>query len=340
MGVFGKKAKEAEAAKKEQEEMKELLQSVLENAQNLAGSINKVGEKLQSATDSSVANSSVMQQFSATIQEITSNIMEVANVMTDMEQSFQKMNEEAQEGADYAQNSNASAYEIMKKSEEEKKEVEARADEVERALGEKIEQSKEAEKIMALTADIMEIADQTNLLALNASIEAARAGEAGKGFAVVADEITKLAASSGATASQIKEISNTVITAVSDLANEANNVVSFMKERTIGSYTELVAVGRKYQDDSKIMFDKMQDFAHVSKELLDQVKDSNQSVEAINNAAQESVKGISDLTDNVANISEHMSVIQENNDNNDHFANDLIGKIQTKLNQIQATQQQ
>ena len=340
MGVFGKKAKEAEAAKKEQEEMKELLQSVLENAQNLAGSINKVGEKLHSATDSSVAISSVMQQFSATIQEITSNIMEVANVMTDMEQSFQKMNEEAQEGADYAQNSNASAYEIMKKSEEEKKEVEARADEVERALGEKIEQSKEAEKIMALTADIMEIADQTNLLALNASIEAARAGEAGKGFAVVADEITKLAASSGATASQIKEISNTVITAVSDLANEANNVVSFMKERTIGSYTELVAVGRKYQDDSKIMFDKMQDFAHVSKELLDQVKDSNQSVEAINNAAQESVKGISDLTDNVANISEHMSVIQENNDNNDQFANDLIGKIQTKLNQIQATQQQ
>ena len=340
MGVFGKKAKEAEVAKKEQEEMKELLQSVLENAQNLAGSINKVGEKLHSATDSSVAISSVMQQFSATIQEITSNIMEVANVMTDMEQSFQKMNEEAQEGADYAQNSNASAYEIMKKSEEEKKEVEARADEVERALGEKIEQSKEAEKIMALTADIMEIADQTNLLALNASIEAARAGEAGKGFAVVADEITKLAASSGATASQIKEISNTVITAVSDLANEANNVVSFMKERTIGSYTELVAVGRKYQDDSKIMFDKMQDFAHVSRELLDQVKDSNQSVEAINNAAQESVKGISDLTDNVANISEHMSVIQENNDNNDHFANDLIGKIQTKLNQIQATQQQ
>ena len=339
MGVFGKKAKEVEAAKKEQEEMKELLQSVLENAQNLAGSINKVGEKLHSATDSSVAISSVMQQFSATIQEITSNIMEVANVMTDMEQSFQKMNEEAQEGADYAQNSNTSAYEIMKKSEEEKKEVEARADEVERALGEKIEQSKEAEKIMALTADIMEIADQTNLLALNASIEAARAGEAGKGFAVVADEITKLAASSGATASQIKEISNTVITAVSDLANEANNVVSFMKERTIGSYTELVAVGRKYQDDSKIMFDKMQDFAHVSKELLDQVKDSNQSVEAINNAAQESVKGISDLTDNVANISEHMSVIQENNDNNDHFANDLIGKIRTKLNQIETLQQ-
>ena len=329
MGVFGKKAKEAEAEKKEQEEMNELLQSVLENARNLAGSINKVGEKLHSATDSSVAISSVMQQFSATIQEITSNIMEVANVMTDMEQSFQKMNEEAQEGADYAQNSNASAYEIMKKSEEEKKEVEARADEVERALGEKIEQSKEAEKIMVLTADIMEIADQTNLLALNASIEAARAGEAGKGFAVVADEITKLAASSGATASQIKEISNTVITAVSDLANEANNVVSFMKERTIGSYTELVAVGRKYQDDSKIMFDKMQDFSYVAQNLLQQVEESNRSVDAIRVAAQNTAQTVSELTVSIEKISDNISDIRQESDDIEAISQNLVNKTQS-----------
>ena len=58
-----------------------------------------------------------------------------------------------------------------------------------------------------------------------------------------------------------------------------------MKDRTIGSYTELVEVGRKYQGDSKIMFDKMQDFAQVSAGLLAQVEDSNKAVEAISHAA-------------------------------------------------------
>lgn len=323
MGLFKKNAKVEEETLQHEQEMKELLAEVERNAQNLAESIDKVGEKLQNATDGTTKMSSVMQEFSATLQEMSANITEISNVMEDMETAFQGMNEEAQDGAHYAQNSNNEAYEIMKKSEEEKKEVEERADAVERALKEKIEQSKEAEKIMTLTANIMEIADQTNLLALNASIEAARAGEAGRGFAVVADEITKLAAETGSTASQIKEISNSVVNAVTGLANEANNVVAFMKDKTMGSYTQLVEVGRKYQGDSKIMFDKMQDFSYITQNLLSQVQESTKSVNAINHAAQESAEAVTEIADNLVEISEHMNEVRENNDNNDKFANDL-----------------
>ena len=323
MGLFKKNAKVEEETLQHEQEMKELLAEVERNAQNLAESIDKVGEKLQNATDGTTKMSSVMQEFSATLQEMSANITEISNVMEDMETAFQGMNEEAQDGAHYAQNSNNEAYEIMKKSEEEKKEVEERADAVERALKEKIEQSKEAKKIMTLTANIMEIADQTNLLALNASIEAARAGEAGRGFAVVADEITKLAAETGSTASQIKEISNSVVNAVTGLANEANNVVAFMKDKTMGSYAQLVEVGRKYQGDSKIMFDKMQDFSYITQNLLSQVQESTKSVNAINHAAQESAEAVTEIADNLVEISEHMNEVRENNDNNDKFANDL-----------------
>ncbi|MCM1284132.1 MAG: methyl-accepting chemotaxis protein [Muribaculaceae bacterium] len=329
MGLFGSKAKE-DSALQEQRELQELLAQVDNYARKLAESLNKVGDKLSMTVENSTQVSSTMQEFSATMQEMTANITEISNVMEGMNTSFQEMNEEAEDGAKYAENSNQEALEIMSRSEKERKEVEERAVAVEQALKEKIKQSNEAQKITDLTANILEIADQTNLLALNASIEAARAGEAGRGFAVVADEITKLAADSSATASQIKEISNTVITAVSDLANEAAKVVDFMKEKIIGSYGELVDVGNKYQNDSKNMYDKMQDFAQMSRNLLEQVGTSANSVMAMSTAAQEASSAISDMTQNVTSINGYMEEIQAGNEENDQTASELLRYIQTK----------
>lgn len=325
MGIFSKKKDVVNNT--EINELEAMLAEVSENAKNLAASINRVNAYVAEVSENAVDVSSVMSEFGASMHEMSENIVEIANVMSEMEASFEGMNEEAKDGADYAQNSNNEAYGIMMRSEQERKEVEDRANAVELALMQKIEQSKEAEKILDLTADIMEIADQTNLLALNASIEAARAGEAGRGFAVVADEITKLAASSSETANQIKIISNTVLTAVSDLANEASNVVAFMKDKTMGSYTELVEVGRKYQGDSKIMFDKMQDFSFMANNLLSQVGESTRAVEAIKVSAQESANAVESLNDNIAKITDSMSELKSSNAQNEIDAKNLANNV-------------
>lgn len=66
---------------------------------------------------------------------MTDNIAEIADLMCEMEESFHGMSEEAKDGSDYAQNSNQEAYEIMKRSEEERKEVEDRANAVEKDDG-------------------------------------------------------------------------------------------------------------------------------------------------------------------------------------------------------------
>ena len=300
MGFFNKKSTTAEST--ETQELKRLLEEARVNAENLRKSLENIDTHMHGVSDHAGEIGSIMQEYGTSISQMNENISEIANVMEEMENSFEGMNEEAKDGARYAQNSNKAAYDIMMESENERREVEERANAVEKALMDKIEQSKEAEKILDLTANILEIADQTNLLALNASIEAAHAGDAGRGFAIVADEITKLAASSSETAEQIKEISASVLNAVSGLASEAENVVTFMKDKTMGSYDKLVEVGRKYQGDSKIMVDKMQDVSYVSQSLLEQVADSNRSVDAIRTAAGETEQSLNSIMDKMDEI--------------------------------------
>ena len=324
--IFGQK-KIDEAIQAERLQASEILKDVHESIGNLEVLIDGVTEKIGHVSEETTNISSVMEEFTASMQEMSSNINELSDTMGEMDESFQQMSEEAKEGADYAQNSNNDAYEIMKRSEEERREVEAKAESVEVAMREKIEQSKKAERILDLTKDILEIADQTNLLALNASIEAARAGDAGRGFAVVADEITKLASMTSVTASEINEISNTVLTAVSQLAEEANKVVEFMRDKTIGSYTELVEVGHKYQNDSKIMFDKMQDFAYIAQNLSEQLDEATKTIESIRNASNESANAMGELTDSVMIISEHVEELREYNEENDRVANEIKNKI-------------
>lgn len=329
MGLFSKR-KDA-MMQEEREKVKAVFSDVQSNAQDLAQSMDDMAVRVSSVADEVTNMSSVMEEFTASLEEMSSSITELTDSMEEMDESFIQMSEEAQDGKEYAQNSNNVAYEIMTKSEADRRFVEAKAEEVEASMKLKIEESKKAERILDLTRDIMEIADQTNLLALNASIEAARAGEAGRGFAVVADEITKLSVMTSTTASEISDISKTVLNAVSQLAEEANKVVEFMKDKTVGSYSELVEVGHKYQADSKIMFDKMQDFAYIAESLSSQLDEATKTIESIRSAANESANAVGEFTNSVLLITEHVEEIRENNEENDRIANELSNRIDEHL---------
>ena len=84
------------------------------------------------------------------------------------------------------------------------------------------ETSEQADKIVAASSQIQNIASQTNLLALNASIESARAGEAGRGFSVVATEIGNLA-------NQTNELTAEIEAVIHELVQKLEESVSAIK---------------------------------------------------------------------------------------------------------------
>lgn len=331
MGLFNRGKSRENVIEQEKEKVREVFAGFQEDADSLADSMKDVSKKMKSVAGETMNMSSVMEEFSASLQEMSANITELSDSMEEMDESFTQMSEEAQDGKDYAQDSNNTAYDIMKRSEAQRREVEAMAEEVEASMREKIQESKKAERILDLTRDILEIADQTNLLALNASIEAAHAGDAGRGFAIVADEINKLSIMTSTTAKEISEISSTVLNAVTQLADEANKVVEFMKDKTVGSYTELVEVGHKYQGDSKIMFDKMQDFAYIASNLSQSLDQATRAIESIRNSAMESADAVGEFTSSVLVISQEIDEVRECSDKNAHVANDLHRKIASQL---------
>lgn len=329
MGLFNKRKEFS--IQEERERVRDVFADVQIKAGDLAKSMHTSAASIESVAGETTNISSVMEEFTASLQEMSSNVTELSDAMEEMDEAFVQMSEEAQEGKNYAQESNNAAYEIMTRSEAQRREVQAMAESVENSMRQKIEESKKAERILDLTKDILEIADQTNLLAINASIEAAHAGDAGRGFAIVADEINKLSVMTSTTASEISEISKTVLNAVSQLADEANKVVEFMKEKTVGSYSELVEVGHKYQGDSKIMFDKMQDFAYIATSLSEQLDEATKAIESVRNASTESANAVGEFTNSVLLITEHMEEIRRTNEENDHIANDLSRRIDEHL---------
>lgn len=167
-----------------------------------------------------------------------------------------------------------------------------------------------AMKIGEATKIIAEIAEETNLLSLNASIEAARAGEQGKGFAVVATEIQKLAEQSTASAKQIEQTLNMLLSDSEKAVETMHQVKNIIHEQS--EYMERTDEAFDHMnEDVKQSIDGMEEIARRTKNLDDariNVVDVVNNLTAIaeENAAatQETSASLVEVTNIVAEIAE------------------------------------
>lgn len=307
----------------------DILQDVIGGVISCGEEINRqqlnVNNVVEETNRNANETSATMEELAASMEEMSATVGYVNDNTREAEASVNEMVEKAVNGTKFAQEIKNRAEELQKLAQDSRATADGMIREFDVTLNASIEDSRQIENIRNLTDDILRIASKTNLLALNASIEAARAGEAGKGFAVVAEEIRQLADSSKETAGNIQQISESVVTAVMTLADNAKKLVDFINKRVMPDYEILENTGEQYLNDANTV-DQLMGEMRASMEnigsMMQTVTDSN---DKITSNVRESAQGVGGVVDNTALLADHMKGIIE--------ALDLVSDVVNSLSE-------
>ena len=302
------------------EKLQGIMKMIIENSQKLEKVVNEVQQSVKTSNDSASDLSAVTQELSATMQEIgysasvinqnADSVRSETEMIADKSISINEYSKQMKENADKMESDAQTTME----------ETSGKVQDILTVLNDAIEESKNVEQVNGLTNDILSISSQTNLLALNASIEAARAGEAGKGFAVVADEIRQLADSSRETANRIQEINGVVIHAVHNLADNANNLVEYMKESILPEFENFVKSGVQYRENATYIESEMNGFTVKTDALKNAVDEIAASIGTITDAIDEGAKGVTGAAESTQILVADMDNISNRMDENQEIA--------------------
>lgn len=304
-----------------------IMVNISDDSGTLSTSTEVIVNNLTSAGENIMDISATMQEMSAAMQETTASLNEISVSVDDAYKRIDNISGKAVEGNLTTETISDKAQKINKNAGSQRENARLMAKEMAESVNDKIEKAKSVEDINILTEEIINITGQTNLLALNASIEAARAGEAGRGFAVVADEIGKLASDSADTAAKIRQVSSTVIASVEGLAAEAEKMIAFMENTAMDGYNKLLEMSDDYRDNAGEIHEVMEQFAQDSENMKQTIDRIRETIMNINIAVEESTKGIINVTEMSAGLSESVKDIEKKADVNKQ----IVGQLDTEI---------
>ncbi len=302
------------------EKLQGIMKMIIENSQKLEKVVNEVQQSVRTSNDSASDLSAVTQELSATMQEIGYSASVINQNADSVRSETETIADKSISINEYSKQMKENADKMESDAQNTMEETSGKVQDILTVLNDAIEESKNVEQVNGLTNDILNISSQTNLLALNASIEAARAGEAGKGFAVVADEIRQLADSSRETANRIQEINGVVIHAVHNLADNANNLVEYMKESILPEFENFVKSGAQYRENASYIESEMNGFTLKTDALKSAVDEIASSIGTITAAIDEGAKGVTGAAESTQVLVSDMDNISNRMDENQEIA--------------------
>lgn len=305
----------------------ELLQNIFTTITSNSAAMDKVVSdvlgSVQTSNSSASDLSALTEELSATMQEVANNATAINSNTESVRAEVDEMAEKSRKINDYSKLMKEHADSMEQNARTNMDETNAKVDEILTALNQAIADSQSVDQVNSLTDEIMSIASQTNLLSLNASIEAARAGEAGKGFAVVAGEIGSLAENSRQTAGNIQKINSVVVSAVHNLSDSANDLVSYMKDSILPEFSKFVDDGVKYRENADYIESVMADFTDKTEGFRIAFDEIASSISSITTAIDEGVKGVSSAAESTQTLVGDMDNITKRMDENQRIASEL-----------------
>lgn len=308
-------------------QFREVFEQVITQSSNLQNHIQTVNHNMSHLEDSVQDISATTEQLSASTEETASSTEEMNMTARDLEHAVHSVAVQAQESA-------KSADELTRRAQGLSQDFRTSYNKslgiytgVKERLEQALLESQSVSKINGLVSTIITIAAQTNLLSLNASIEAARAGEAGKGFAVVASEISKLAANSKQAADQIDQITRNVITSVSNLSSNSNDLLQLFGNEIKQDYHMMLTSTDQYAESAKGIDDIATDLSSTSKQLLSSIENQVKSIHEIALASNESAAGTSTIAGKTETIVEQTNEVIESMSMSKQGIDELLASV-------------
>ncbi len=258
------------------EQMRDSLQGVNHESQQLDSTVQLLGGQAQHALDA-------VEQQQAQMSQIATAATQMAATAQSVAQSCEQAAVEAQQTREVALSSNQRS----ERTSASMRQLSSRLGDSAAALQQLREQTQQINRVVEV---IKGIAEQTNLLALNAAIEAARAGEAGRGFAVVADEVRSL---SKRTQDSTQEIAQTV----DNLQRVVGQSVTLMEDacsQADGDIGSVLAMGDELQnivDSVQRVSDRLAQIATAAEQQAATADEVSGNIQQVDQAAGQLLDG-------------------------------------------------